>query len=186
MLTPKQVQFVAEYLIDLNATQAAIRAGYSAKTANRIASENLSKPDIQAAIQDAMQRREERTEVTQDRVLRELAKIGFADIRKAVQWGASMPVVDEETGDVTLANGISLVPSDKLDADTAAAISEVAQTRDGLRVKFHDKRAALVDMGRHLGMFLDRTEATVKAGRALEDMTDEELAAEAAKYGLTL
>ncbi|WP_213431657.1 terminase small subunit, partial [Paenibacillus dendritiformis] len=74
-LTAKQKAFVQEYLIDLNATQAAIRAGYSAKTARKIGAENLTKPDIQKAIQEAMERREKRTEITQDRVLQELAKI---------------------------------------------------------------------------------------------------------------
>ena len=81
-LTAKQEIFCREYIIDLNATQAAIRAGYSSKTANRIASENLSKPDIQRKIQELQQERAERTEITQDRVLKELAGIGFAPITK--------------------------------------------------------------------------------------------------------
>lgn len=81
-LTVKQERFCTEYIIDLNATQAAIRAGYSKKTANRIASENLSKPDIQRKIQELQQERAERTEITQDRVLKELAGIGFAPITK--------------------------------------------------------------------------------------------------------
>ena len=81
-LTAKQERFCTEYIIDLNATQAAIRAGYSSKTANRIASENLSKPDIQRKIQELQQERAERTEITQDRVLKELAGIGFAPITK--------------------------------------------------------------------------------------------------------
>ena len=81
-LTAKQERFCTEYIIDLNATQAAIRAGYSSKTANRIASENLSKPDIQRKIQELQQERAERTEITQDKVLKELAGIGFAPITK--------------------------------------------------------------------------------------------------------
>lgn len=81
-LTVKQERFCTEYIIDLNATQAAIRAGYSVKTANRIASENLSKPDIQRKIQELQQERAERTEITQDKVLKELAGIGFAPITK--------------------------------------------------------------------------------------------------------
>lgn len=68
-LTAKQQMFVKEYLVDLNATQAAIRAGYSAKTARQIGDENLSKPDIAAAIQEAMDKRSERTEITADYVL---------------------------------------------------------------------------------------------------------------------
>lgn len=74
-LTPKQARFVQEYLIDLNATQAAVRAGYSERTANRTGSENLSKPDIQAALQAAMQARQARTEITQDYVIGKLVEI---------------------------------------------------------------------------------------------------------------
>ncbi len=69
-LTDKQQRFVAEYLIDLNATQAAIRAGYSEKTAGSVGAENLKKPEIAAAIQVAMNQRTERTQVDADYVLR--------------------------------------------------------------------------------------------------------------------
>ena len=68
-LTPKQLRFIEEYLIDLNATQAAIRAGYSKKTARQMGTENLSKPAIQSALQKAMDARSERTAITQDYVL---------------------------------------------------------------------------------------------------------------------
>lgn len=74
-LTKKQKAFIQEYLVDLNATQAAIRAGYSVKTATKIASENLTKPDIQKAVQAALKAREKRTEVTQDYVIAKLREI---------------------------------------------------------------------------------------------------------------
>jgi phage terminase small subunit len=74
-MTPKQRRFVEEYLIDLNATQAAIRAGYSEDTARSIASENLTKPDIQEAIARAMDARSKRTEITQDYVLQGICRI---------------------------------------------------------------------------------------------------------------
>ena len=74
-LTPKQQRFVEEYLIDLNATQAAIRAGYSEKTAQEIGSENLSKPMVAKAIQEAQNKRAERTEITQDYVLTNIQKV---------------------------------------------------------------------------------------------------------------
>lgn len=155
-MTPKQCRFVAEYLVDLNATQAAIRAGYSARTAVKIGSENLRKPDIASAIEAAMADRAARTEITADRVLKELAKIGFSDIRNVVTWGEAIAVKDIETGEVTIANGVALVAADQLDESVAATIAEVSQTKDGtLKVKLHDKRAALVDIGRHLGMWND-------------------------------
>ena len=167
-MTPKQKRFVDEYLIDLNATQAAIRAGYSQKTAASIGEENLRKPEIQEAIQVAMKSRQERTEITQDMVLRELAKIGFADIRRVVEWGSEVIVADEKTGETAIASGVALTPSVKIDEDTAAAISEISQTAHGIKVKLHDKRAALVDIGRHLGMFKEKVELTGKDGGPVE------------------
>ena len=79
-MTEKQKAFCHEYLVDLNGTQAAIRAGYSEKAAKEIASENLTKANIKCVINALMKEREKRTEVTQDRVLLELAKIAFADL----------------------------------------------------------------------------------------------------------
>lgn len=79
-LTPKQQCFVDEYLIDLNATQAAIRAGYSENAAQQIASENLSKPLIQQAIQEAMRKRQERVNVDADYVLKRLVEIDQMDV----------------------------------------------------------------------------------------------------------
>jgi len=151
-LTAKQQTFVREYLVDLNATQAAIRAGYSAKTANRIAAENMSKPVIAAAIQAALDKRAKRTEITADRVLQELAKIGFSDVRKL------------------FTDDGSLVPVTELDDDAAACLSSIEITTRKVRggdddeveqvfkVRLWDKRAALVDVGRHLGMFTDKLE----------------------------
>lgn len=165
-LTAKQRAFVREYLIDLNATQAAIRAGYSADTAAVIGCENLTKPNIKAAIEAAMKIRSERTEITADRVLKELAKIGFADIRKAVTWQTSL-ITEEDNpdgGDIAVikhvvTNTVQLVGSEDIDDETAAAIAEISQTaQGGMKIKFHDKRAALVDIGKHLGMFTEKHE----------------------------
>ncbi|UTY50438.1 terminase small subunit [Sinorhizobium fredii] len=184
-LTPKQRAFVREYLIDLNATQAAIRAGYSEKTAYSIGEENLRKPEIAAAIQSAMDLRAKRTEITADRVLQELAKIGFADIRKAVKWQSSL-ITEEDNphgGDVAVVktivtNNVQLVSSEDLDDDTAAAVSEISQNATGgLKIKMYDKRAALVDIGKHLGMFVERTENINKN----VDLTDDALDARLAK-----
>lgn len=156
-LTAKQQRFVDEYLKDLNATQAAIRAGYSKKTAASIGQENLTKPEIAKALKGAMQGRSERTAITQDMVLRELAKIGFSDIRKVVRWGETeVRMVDGEEGeaeDMVPYHGLALIDSSEIDDETAGAIAEVSQGRDGLKVKLHDKKGALVDIGRHLGMF---------------------------------
>jgi phage terminase small subunit len=153
-LTPKQAAFVREYLVDLNATQAAIRAGYSAKTAASIGEENLRKPDIKAAIAVAMAERAKRTEVTADRVVQELAKLAFSDIRRIARWEKT-PIGEAIEGkpappEVTL---LHLVDSADLDDDAAASISEIKATKYGPAIKVHSKRDALVDLGRHLGLF---------------------------------
>lgn len=182
-LTPKQRRFVEEYLVDLNATQAAIRAGYSRATARAIGHELLTKPNIAAAVAAGQDERSRRTEITADRVLKELAKIGFSDIRKAVRW-AAQPVdaaadAEEELeaqphggalkrSRLPLVNVVELVASEEIDDDTAAAISEVSQTQAGLKIKLHDKRAALVDIGKHLGMFTDRVEHSGPQGGAIQ------------------
>lgn len=156
-LTAKQQRFVDEYLIDLNATQAATRAGYSKKTANEQGSRLLANVSVSAAIHQRMNERSGRVEITQDMVLRELAKIGFSDIRKVVRWGETqVRMVDGEEGeaeDMVPYHGLALIDSTEVDDATAAAIAEVSQGRDGLKVKLHDKKGALVDIGRHLGMF---------------------------------
>lgn len=135
-LNARQKCFVQEYLIDLNATQAGIRAGYSKKTAEQQGCRLLRNAQVAAAISEAQAKRSKRTEVTQDRVLAELAKIGFSDIRKAVEWGSQ---------------SVNLVPSDEMDDETAAAISEVSMTAQGIKIKMNDKRAALETLLRHLG-----------------------------------
>ncbi|WP_421547374.1 terminase small subunit [Pseudomonas sp. QD4] len=156
-LTAKQQRFVDEYLIDLNATQAAIRAGYSAKTADQQASRLLTNVKVREYLAQRQTDRAQRTEITQDMVLKELAKIGFSDIRKVVRWGETqVRMVDgegDEPEDMVPYHGLALIDSDEVDDATAAAIAEVSQGRDGLKVKLHDKKGALVDIGRHLGMF---------------------------------
>lgn len=154
-LTDKQQRFVSEYLVDLNATQAAIRAGYSEKTARQAGAENLSKPDIAAAVAEAQAKRAGRTEITADRVLQELAKIGFANMADYMRAGP---------------DGDPYLDFSELTRDQAAALIEVTvedfkdgrgeDARDVRRVKFKlaDKRGALVDIGKHLGMFVEKHE----------------------------
>ena len=149
-MTQKQKRFIEEYLIDLNATQAAIRAGYSPDTAKSIGSENLTKPDIQARIARAMAERSRRTGVNADRVVMELAKIAFVNAKD---------VIDPDT---------ATVRADALPEDTAAIQSVKVKTfgEDGLEreIKMADKLKALELLGRHLGMFEDK----VKLSGALE------------------
>jgi phage terminase small subunit len=141
-LTRKQKRFVEEYLVDLNATQAAIRAGYKESSARQTAAENLSKPNIQAAIDAAMGKRSQRTEVTQDMIVQQLAKIAFADIRDTVEW-------DEA--------GIRMKPSNQIDGTIVAGVSQTEiKGIISKEVKMNDRMRALEMLGRHLGMFNDK------------------------------
>lgn len=125
------------------------------------------RPDVAARIAELRAAVAERAEITQAMVLAELGKIGFSDIRKAVKWysQANVATVDADDFDgqevldglrFAVANQVEIISSDEIDDSTAAAISEVSMTdKGGLKIKFYDKRAALVDLGKHLGMFKD-------------------------------
>jgi phage terminase small subunit len=143
-LTAKQQRFVAEYLIDLNATQAAIRSGYSAKTAKQIGCENLAKPDIAAAIAAKRAKIADKLDVTAERIICELAKLGFSNMRDYLsdEGKLSMPLDDR---DKMAAVGEYVVEATPLGTKT--------------RFKLADKRAPLVDLGKHLGMFVERSES---------------------------
>ena len=148
-LTAKQKCFVEEYLVDLNATQAAIRAGYSAKRAGELGYQLLQKTTVQNAIADGKAQRASRTEITADRVLTEIARLAFFDIRRLVD------------------NDGKPIPMQELDDDTAAAIAgldlvEYYEVNDeGKKVfagrvkkyKLADKKGSLELLGRHLGLF---------------------------------
>jgi phage terminase small subunit len=147
-MTDKQKVFCEEYLIDLNATQAAIRAGYSVKTAYSIGEENLKKPEVQREIERLKAQRSRRTGITADRVLQELARIGFVN---------PMDVIDADDATVRGSAG----------ADDMAAIASVKvkvipgkNGDDGFEreVRLHDKVKALELMGKHLGMFTDKVD----------------------------
>lgn len=144
-MTKKQKRFVEEYLIDLNATQAAIRAGYSPDTAGSIGNENLKKPEICACVEKAMAERSKRTGVCANRVVQELAKIAFLNLRD---------VIDPKT---------AAVREDASDEDTAALQSikvkkSYSETGESIEreAKAADKLKALELLGRHLGMWNDK------------------------------
>jgi phage terminase small subunit len=215
-LSAKALLFCQEYLIDLNATQAAIRAGYSKKSAGSIGEENLKKPEIQAEIKRQMDARSERTEITQDMVLQRWWKLATADARKLIEYrrtacrychghkhlyqyinedefnreyqfalaGAESEVGDDPEKELDY----SKLPSDKggygynptvlphpecphcfgkgtgdvfahdtrtLDEQTQLLYAGVKVTKEGLEIKMHDQGAALENVAKHLGMFVN-------------------------------
>lgn len=149
-LTEKQQRFIDEYLIDLNATQAAIRAGYSVKTADKQGYQLLEKTRVAEAISEKMAERSRRTGVNQDRVVMELAKIAFVN---------AADVIDSD--DATIKAGAT--------ADDTAAIQsvkvKVIPTKEGegveREIRLNDKLKALELLGKHLGMWNDKLDVNL-------------------------
>lgn len=158
----KADKFVQEYLVDLNATQAAIRAGYAAASAGVAGSRLLKSAKVKAAVAAGMKERSERTEITADRVLQELWRIATSDIAKAF----------DESG--------TLLPVHKMPPEARAALAGVeteevfegqgaerVQTGVSRKVKHWDKVKALELAGKHLGMWRDKVEVSGPEGGAL-------------------
>lgn len=157
-MTSKQERFCEEYMIDLNATQAAIRAGYSVEAAGAIGAENLKKPQIRTRIDRALAEQSKRTGVTADRVVRELAKVAFAN---------SQDVIDFDN---------ATIKSDAAREDTAAISSVKVKTipmpdGDGVEreIRMADKLKALELLGRRLGLFTDNVNLNGDVGVTIVD-----------------
>jgi len=162
-LTPKQQRFADEYLIDLNATQAAIRAGYSPRSADVTGARLLANARVRAYIDQRMAEHSRRTGVTQERIIRELARIAFLDPTQ---------LVDMDTAELR-ANA---------SADDRAAIASVKvktiPTQEGVgierEVRFSDKIKALELLGKRFGMWLDRQQVDVQgAVQIVDDIPNE-------------
>ena len=139
-LTPKQERFVDEYLVDLNATAAAKRAGYSEKSASRIAIELLNKTHVSAAIQERRAKLRGKLEISQEAVLQELASIAFANGTDFVT--------------VTGAGLLSVKPTSEVAKNKLPAIAGIKYSAQmGIEIKLHDKVRALELLGKHLGVF---------------------------------
>lgn len=151
-LTAKQRRFVEEYRIDWNATQAAIRAGYSKKTARIIAAENLSKPIIQNYLQQLLEGKREQTEITVDRILEELAKMAFFDVRKLLdEDGKPLPTQDLDDSTAAAIAGLDIVDYYEVGDEGKKEFAGWVK-----KYKLADKKGALELLGKHLGMFTDR------------------------------
>ncbi len=148
-LTQKQQQFVEEYLVDLNATQAAIRAGYSAKTADVQGSRMLGNVKVQQAISEAMAERSKRTGVNQDRVVLELAKIAFVKMTDIVDKQGKIKITATED-DLAC---IESVKYKRSKSDTGSSVER--------EVKIASKLKALEMLGKHLGMWNEKLDVNV-------------------------
>ena len=164
-LTPKQKIFADEYLIDLNATRA-YKMAYPKEKKDEAARANgsrlLTNANVASYIDKRIKDREKRTEITQDRVLQELAKIGFAEV----------------TDFVTIeGHSVKVKTTDQMPRDKLGAIAGIKEGANGIEIKLNDKEKALELIGRHLGMWNDKVELSgeVKTNNPYEGLTTEEL-----------
>ncbi|MBE5987135.1 MAG: terminase small subunit [Paenibacillaceae bacterium] len=168
-LTAKQKIFADEYLIDLNATRA-YKVAYPKVKKDETAAANSSRMLRNAKVEDYIQKRmkdrEKRTEITQDMVLKELAKIGFADVTDFVTI--------EDKGAY---KAVQVKTTDEMPGDKLGAIAGIKEGANGIEIKLNDKGKALELIGRHLGMFKDKLEVSgeVKTNNPYENLTTEEL-----------
>jgi phage terminase small subunit len=154
-----------------NATEAEARVSNSSMNRGAISSNakrRMKKPAIQKALADLRAKQMKRYEISADRVLGELARIALTDVRDVIDWGDTVCVKDAETGEIRTVNSVAIKAAKDITPEAAAAIASIEQSKDGgIKIKFHDKRAALVDLGKHLGIFkIDNEQAGKAAAEA--------------------
>src|SRR4051794_12014195 len=166
-LTPKQAKFVQEYLVDLNATRAACRAGYSPATAGQQADRLLRNAKVAAAVQAALDERSERTRLKADAVIEELRRIAFANIADYVAWNHEKVI---------------FLNSQKMTPESLSAVAQVSYDRNGgVQVRLHDKIAALDKLMKQLGKYVpERHEISGPGGGPIETKVE----ADAEKWDL--
>jgi len=167
--TARQRRFADEYLVDLNATKAAERAGYSARTARAQGARLLTNVDIAAAILSAMQARTERTQVTADRVIEELAVVAFSDLRN-YRMGSDDPLSLTLGSRSDAARAVSRIKRTRVTTRYEKNGQWVHETTDTVELRLWDKVSALRALMPHLGLTTERTESL--------DLTIEALIAE--------
>jgi len=148
-------------MADMNATQAAVRAGYSEKTAHSCGPRLLDNAGVRKKIDELTKDRAKSLDITAERVLKELARVAFADPGDVVK-------VDSD-------GHVRVTPTDQLTEDQRRAIQSVSQTAEGVKIKMGDKLRALELVGKHIGLFIDRVEVHGAVKTEAEDVADEEL-----------
>jgi hypothetical protein len=190
-LDERERKFVLRYCATLDVRNSAIYAGYEETTATVkaygwVSRSSSTKPHVRRAVDFDLKRRADEQVVTADMVVRRLKAIAFADPRKIADWRAHIVRDQDELepeegqrGDriilrEVVSNTITLKSSDEIDDDTAAAIKEIKQNADGsVTIRLHDARAALADLGKHLGIMDDRLRITGGDGGPVKLITGE-------------
>jgi phage terminase small subunit len=176
-LNDKQLTFCREYIVDFNATQSAIRAGYSDKTAGATASRLLTNVKIQQEIKRLVEERAERTGITADRVVQQLAKIAFVDIKSVIDWETAEinqlvgrdPITGDQVFTKTPITQLALKPMDQVDG---TMIQTVKMGKHGIVVELPDRMRAMEMLAKHLGVYDDRPQTTVDVGSYVKALWD--------------
>lgn len=159
--------FIQHLLETGSATEAEVRTTGTKMKRSAVksnAKRRMKKPAVRRRIEELRQGRLKQHEVTAENVIGRLAAIAFTDIRDVVEWGDTLAVKDVETNEVHTVDSVAFRASKKLSPEAAAAIASIEKSKDGaIKIKFHDKRAALVDLGKHLGIFKVDNEQAAKA-----------------------
>jgi phage terminase small subunit len=177
-LTEMRERFCQEFVIDLNATQAAIRAGYSEKTASSQGQRLLTFVEVQDRLKEIKQERSERTQITQDKVLVEIAIIALsnaADYAHVVEKecvdtvNGVLVTVRDENGEPVKYRTVEPVLTEELTEEQQRALAVIKKGRDGFEVKTHNKLDALRLLGVHLGMWNKKGELDEREQQARID-----------------
>jgi phage terminase small subunit len=166
-LKPKQQRFVSEYLLDLNATQAAIRAGYSKKTARQMGQENLSKPVIAAAIAEATKAKTADLDLSADKVLTALGNLAFFDVRKLFNHDGSLKQI-HELGDIE-AQAIAGFEFAEMFEGKGEERTSVGLLK---KLRLADRGQNLERLGKYFKLFVDRVEHSGDPGKQFRDAID--------------
>jgi len=162
-LNERQKRFCDEYIISLNATDAAIKAGYSEKTARFQAAQILTKLNVQEYISERLKAREKRTEITQDRVLKELGRIAFLDIRKLFDENGKLKRITDLDDDTAAAiAGLDICTTQIKSGSKADDGEDMTLEEITKKIKNVDKKGALELLGRNLSMWHDKVDLNVK------------------------
>ncbi len=183
-LTEKQKIFVNEYLVDLNATRA-YKVAYpnvkkddtAAVNGNRL----LRNAKVKEYLNERMKEREKRTEITQDKVLEELAAIAFSNGSKYAKvieetvYDENGEVLLDSDGNIVKQKVVDLVLTDELSETDKKAIASIKKSRNGIEISTCDKVRALELLGKHLGMFKEKVEVSGNINNPYEELTTEQL-----------
>lgn len=163
-LTEKQKKFAEEYLLDFNGARAAREAGYSEKTADRIAYENLRKPEIIEYLNKLQEKKKEKFEIDEEKVMNELSAIAFSRITDYVQISKILSLRG------TAETVVTFTATSQLNDLQIAAISEIQQSDKGaIKIKLENKIEALRLIGKQIGMFKDKVDIDGKVERSLSE-----------------